>query len=162
MKQYKTAEQQVETWADTILRLSYSYLKNTQDAQDICQTVLLRLLTSAPEFESQEHEKAWVLRVTANACKDLLRSPWRKRTCELDACAQFAAPEEPDSELLRTVQALPAKYRTVIHLYYYEGYSAQEVGEILGISANTVYTRLARARKKLKWELEENGYEWTK
>lgn len=156
MNKQQDAEQKVEAWADTILRLGYSYLKNTQDAQDVCQTVLLRLLTAAPEFESPEHEKAWVLRVTANACKDILRSPWHRRSCELEACAQFAAPPEPDGELLQAVQALPAGYRAVICLYYYEGYSAQEVGSILGISANTVYTRLARARKKLKWELEGN------
>ena len=159
MDKSKTAEKLVETYADTILRLSYSYLRNTQDAQDICQTVLLKLLTGAPEFVSAEHEKAWVLRVTANACKDLLRSPWRKRTCGLEVCAQQSAPEPPDGELLRLVNGLPVRYREVIHLYYYEGYSAQEIGEILGISANTVYTRLARARKKLKGRLEETGYE---
>ena len=83
MNQNERAERLVEAYADTILRLSYSYLKNTADAQDICQTVLIRLLAEERSFDSPEHEKAWVLRTAANACKDVLKSPWRKRTCGL-------------------------------------------------------------------------------
>ena len=91
--------------------------------------------------------------MAANACKDLLKSPWRKRTCGLDACAEFPAPEPEESEVQAAVDALPVPYRTVIYLYYYEGYSAAEIGSILGMPTATVHTRLARARTKLKGQL---------
>lgn len=159
MKETRTAQQLVDAHADAILRLSYSYLKNTQDAQDICQTVLVKLLTQAPTFASPAHERAWVLRVTANACKDLLKSPWHTRICTLEHCAQMAAPPPPDSDVIRAVNDLPAKYRVVIHLHYYEGYSTQEIGRILGLSTGAVCTRLTRARQQLKWELEEHEHE---
>ena len=84
MQQDQRAEELVRRYADPILRLSYAYLKNTHDAQDVCQTVFVKLLTEPRDFESPEHEKAYVLRMAANACKDLLRSPWRKRVCGLD------------------------------------------------------------------------------
>ena len=84
MQQDQRAEELVGRYADPILRLSYAYLKNTHDAQDVCQTVFVKLLTEPRDFESPEHEKAYVLRMAANACKDLLRSPWRKRVCGLD------------------------------------------------------------------------------
>ena len=80
------AEYLAQTYSDAILRLSYTYLKNTSDAQDICQSVFVKLLTQPQEFESVEHERAYILRMAANACKDLLKSPWRKRTCGLEAC----------------------------------------------------------------------------
>ena len=79
------AEYLAQTYSDAILRLSYTYLKNTSDAQDICQSVFVKLLTQPQEFESAEHERAYILRMAANACKDLLKSPWRKRTCGLEA-----------------------------------------------------------------------------
>ena len=87
------AEYLAETYADAILRLSYTYLKSTHDAQDICQTVFVKLLTEPRTFETPEHERSYVLRMAANTCKDLLKSPWRKRTCGLEACAQIPAPE---------------------------------------------------------------------
>ena len=150
---YQQAEYLAETYADAILRLCYAYLKNTHDAQDICQTVFVKLLTEPRTFESPQHERAYLLRMAANACKDLLKSPWRKRTCGLDACAEFSAPEPEESEVQTAVNALPVPYRTVIYLYYYEGYSAAEIGSILGMPTATVHTRLARARTKLKGQL---------
>lgn len=153
------AEYLAETYSDAILRLSYTYLKNTDDAQDICQTVFVKLLTAPRSFESREHERAYVLRMTANACKDLLKSPWRKRKCSLDACMEIPAPEIPDGSVLEAVNRLPDTYRAVIYLFYYEGYQASEIGRILGIPTPTVHTRLARGREKLKPFLEEYGYE---
>ena len=111
------AERLANTYADAILRLSYAYLKNTQDAQDVCQTVFVRLLTEPREFESGEHERAYILRMAANACKDLLKSPWRRRTCDLEACAQVPAPETSDGSVLAAVNQLPAHYRSVIYLF---------------------------------------------
>lgn len=153
------AEYLAETYSDAILRLSYTYLKNTDDAQDICQTVFVKLLTAPRTFESRDHERAYVLRMTANACKDLLKSPWRKRKCSLDACMEIPAPEIPDGSVLEAVNRLPDTYRAVIYLFYYEGYQASEIGRILGIPTPTVHTRLARGREKLKPFLEEYGYE---
>lgn len=154
----KEAERLANIYSDAILRLSYTYLKNTEDAQDICQTVFVKLLTDPVEFDSPDHEKAYILRMAANACKDLLKSPWRKRKCSLDCCMEIPAPEEPDGSVLEAVNQLPASYRSVIYLFYYEGYKAEEIGGILGIPKATVHTRLARGREKLKPFLEEYGY----
>ena len=161
MDQNQRAEYLAQTYADAILRLSYTYLKNTHDAQDICQTVFVKLLTEPREFDSPDHERAYILRMAANACKDLLKSPWRKRTCGREACAQVRAPEAADGSLLAAVNSLPPHYRAVIYLYYYEGYQASEIGAILGVPAATVHTRLARGRAKLKELLGGTEYERT-
>lgn len=150
MDQTQRAEFLAETYADAILRLSYTYLKNTHDAQDVCQTVFVKLLTEPREFESPEHERAYILRMAANACKDMLKSPWRKRTCGPDTVLEVLAPEAADGSVLAAVNQLPPHYRAVIYLYYYEGYQASEIGGILGIPTATVHTRLARGRAKLK------------
>ena len=155
----KQAEYLADTYSDAILRLSYTYLKNVDDAQDICQTVFVKLLTQPREFESAEHERAYVLRMTANACKDLLKSPWRKRRVSLEDCQELTAPEIRDGSVLEAVNRLPDRYRAVIYLFYYEGYQAAQIGRILGIPTPTVHTRLARGREKLKPFLEEYGYE---
>lgn len=144
------AERLANAYADAILRLSYTYLKNTQDAQDVCQTVFVKLLTEPRDFESAEHERAYILRMAANACKDLLKSPWRKRTCGLETVLEVPAPEAGDGSVLSAVNQLPAHYRTVIYLFYYEGYQAAEIGKILGVPTATVHTRLARGRARLK------------
>ena len=148
------AERLAQTYADAILRLSYTYLKNTEDAQDICQTIFVKLLSDPRTFESPEHEKAYILRMTVNACKDLLKNPWRTRKCSLDAIGEVPAPEEPDGSILHAVNQLPGHYRTVLYLHYYEGYTAGEIGRILRIPKATVHTRLNRAREKLKPILE--------
>lgn len=152
----KQAERLVYAYADMILRLSYTYLKSTYDAEDICQTVFLKYLTSAPQFESPEHEKAWILRTAANACKDILKSAWRTRTCDIEGCAEIPAPDMADDVVLSAVQTLPDKYRIPIYLYYYEGYQIREIAEILGERAATVNTRLDRGRKRLKQMLGGN------
>lgn len=92
MDYMEQAERLARTYADPILRLSYTYLKNTHDAQDICQTVFVKLLTEPREFESPEHERAYILRMAANACKDLLKSPWHQRSESLDQGMQVPAP----------------------------------------------------------------------
>ena len=150
------AERLANTYADAILRLSYAYLKNTQDAQDVCQTVFVRLLTEPREFESGEHERAYILRMAANACKDLLKSPWHKRTCGLEACGDLPAPQAEEGSVLSAVNELPAHYRSVIYLYYYEGYSVKEIAEILRIKETTVQTRLMRARNALREIVKED------
>ena len=110
-------------------------MKNTQDAQDVCQTVFVRLLTEPREFESGEHERAYILRMAANACKDLLKSPWRRRTCDLEACAQVPAPETSDGSVLAAVNQLPAHYRSVISVSYthLDVYKRQVLGNGQGV-----------------------------
>lgn len=159
MNPIQQAEYLANTYADAILRLSYTYLKNTHDAQDICQSVFVKLLAEPRAFESPAHEKAYVLQMAANACKDLLKSPWRKRTCGLDAVLEVPAPPEEDGSVLAAVNSLPAHYRAVIYLFYYEGYQAAEIGAILGVPTATVHTRLARGRAKLKALLGGMEYE---
>lgn len=148
------AERLVGAYADLILRLSYTYLKSTHDAEDICQTVLLKLMGAPARFEGPEHERAWVVRTTANACKDVLRSGHRRRTVGLEAAPDAAAPEEPESEVVDAVMALPCKYREAIYLYYYEGYSIREIAKLTGRSESAVSAHLSRGRAKLRTMLE--------
>ena len=143
------ARRAVDEYADLILRLSCTYLKSTQDGEDICQTVLLKLLTGDRAFDSPEHEKAWVIRATINACKDELRA-FRRRAVPLDEAAGVSAPEMPRSDVLDAVMALPDKYREAICLVYYEGYSAKETAALLGRSEAAVNAHLSRGRKKLR------------
>ena len=151
------AEWLVNAYSDLILRLSYTYLKSTQDGEDICQTVLLKLLAGGETFESPEHEKAWVIRTAINACKDELRA-FRRRAVPLEAAAEAAAPEPPQSHVLDGVMALPEKYREAIYLFYYEGYSIDEIAALTGRSGAAVSAHLSRGRKKLKTILGGDGY----
>ena len=124
-------------------------------AEDAAQTAMLRLWRSGQAFPDDNQLRHWLVRVTVNACKDALRSPWRRRMVPLDDCREpvFNTPEHQN--LYAEVMALPAKYRLPLYLYYYEGYTAAEVGELLGLGPSTVRTRLARAREKLKAQLRE-------
>ncbi|MEE0547654.1 MAG: sigma-70 family RNA polymerase sigma factor [Peptococcaceae bacterium] len=121
---------------------------------DICQTVFLIYAMNDKVFDSEAHEKAWIIRVTINACKDLLKSFFRKHTVSLDAYVeQGGVVDAAHSEVLEAVLALPEKYRRVIYLHYYEGYPAADIAEILRINVNTVYTQLTRAKGLLRDEL---------
>lgn len=144
-----------ELYAQDVFRLALSYLRNRQDAEDICQTVFLRLLHSNTRLICGK-EKAWLLTCTANACKNLLASFWRKNTQELDDSISFE--DGAGQELWTALGALPPKHRACIHLYYYEGYSQNEIAEILNISRTAVQSRMSRAREQLKKELI--GYEY--
>ena len=152
------AERLVNTYADLILRLSYTYLKSTDDAQDICQTVFLKLLQKPQAFSSPEHEKAWIIRTTINACKDHLKSHWRKTTVPIEAAQHVPAPAAEPGSILASVNLLPPKYRAVIYLHYYEGYTAPEIAQLLGRLPSTVNTQLRRGREQLKTLLEKEGY----
>ena len=154
----REAERLVNTYSDLILRLSYTYLKSTQDGEDFCQTVLLKLLTGEEAFKSLEHEKAWVIRTTINACKDELRA-FRRKAVPLDTVMETAAPEPPRSEVLDAVMALPEKYREAIYLFYYEGYAVKEIAALTGRSEAAVSAHLSRGRKKLRELLGGKEYE---
>lgn len=145
-----TAKRLVDTYADLILRVSYQYLKQTCDAEDICQSVFLKYITHDMRFDSVEHEKAWIIRTTINACKDHVKSSFFRRTVALDDAERIAAPAVPDSWLLDMMKALPEKYRISLYLYYYEEYSAREIGQILDVSEHAVTQYLSRGRRKLR------------
>ena len=151
----REARRLVDSYADMILRISTNYLKSTCEAEDVCQTVFLRYMTSAPEFESPEHEKAWVIRTAINVCKNELKSAFFRRTTGIDDIAELTAPDDPDPGVLKEIMKLPANYRISIYLYYYEGYSAAEIADILGKKESAVMAYLSRGRKKLKMAFAE-------
>ena len=144
------AKRLVNLYADTILRISYQYLKQTCDAEDICQTVFLKYITANMTFDSAEHEKAWIIRTTINACKDHLKSAFFRRTSPLEDAAAVAAPAVPDSWLLDAMKTLPEKYRISLYLYYYEEYSLREIASLMSVSESAVGQYLTRARRKLR------------
>ena len=141
-----------EAYADDVFRLALSYLQNRHDAEDVCQTVFLKLMERKKPLDAGK-EKAWLLTCTANACKDHLKSFWRKLTVSLND--QIVLHDEADRTLWEAVHTLAPKYRMVVHLYYYEGYAQDEIAEILKISKTAVQTRMSRARKQLKEVLKE-------
>lgn len=151
----------VELYADTVQRICTIHLKNYADAEDVFQTVFFKYALRCEPFDSPEHEKAWMIRVTVNACKDILKSFFRRRVVSIDQVLEQADSMKSDhKEVLEAVISLPQKYRDVIYLHYYEGYTAPEIGQILGKKPNTVYTLLTRARDLLKEKLGGDEYEW--
>lgn len=155
MRSEEEANRAIRLYADTVRRICMVHLKNYSDTEDIFQTVFLKYVLHPEPFESEEHEKAWIIRVTVNACKDLLKNVFRSRTVPLDTLVEMPQAQElRHRELLEAVLSLPLKYKDVVYLYYYEGYSAEEISRILKKNVNTVYTLLTRARKILKKELE--------
>lgn len=141
----------IDLYANTIRRICMVHLKNYADTEDIFQTVFLKYILSSVVFENDEHEKAWFIRVTINACKDFLKSFFRKNTVALEEV--IPADEEmteDNHEVLEAVLGLPEKYREVIYLHYYEGYSGAEIAKLLNRKVNTVYTLLSRAKEMLR------------
>lgn len=146
-----------ERYQNMVYRTALHALGSPQDADDAVQEVFLRLFRRKEPFEGEEHLRRWLLRVTVNCCRDVLKSPWRKRRVsweELPETPVFDRPEQ--AALYREVMALPEKYRTVLNLFYYEELSVREIGELLGVGDSTVTTRLARARRRLKERLGED------
>ena len=151
MRSEQEANRAIERYADTVRRICMIHLKNHADTEDIFQNVFLKYVLSTTVFESEEHEKAWFIRVTINACRDLLKSFFRSRTVSLDTLLdQPADLTETDRTVLDAVLALSPKFRDVVYLHYYEGYTAPQIGEILHKNVNTIYTLLNRAKQALK------------
>ncbi|MBR5020238.1 MAG: sigma-70 family RNA polymerase sigma factor [Oscillospiraceae bacterium] len=144
----------IKLYSDMVLRLCGVYLKNDADAEDIFQNVFLKYALRDRPFENAEHEKAWFIRVTVNACKDLLKSFFRTRTVPLTELPDYLSGLAPERlAVLEAVWALPGAYRDVIYLHYYEGYTAPEIAGILHRNPNTVYTHLARGKAMLRESL---------
>ena len=144
----------VRLYSDMILRICYLYLKQTQDAEDICQDVFLKLLLRETDFTSLEHEKAWIIRTTINSCKDHLRRAFFRKSVPLETARELSAPAVEESYLLDKVLQLLEKYRISLFLYYYEGYKVYEIAELLGKQPNTVSAYLSRGKRKLKAMIE--------
>lgn len=165
-------ESAMERWGDTVLRLATSRMGNAADAEDVFQTVFMRLLQSKDRFADDEHLKAWLLRVTINCCNDAHRSPWNKRHTELDdttaSTLRASELDEPGreplddsfgsrnlkrSDLATALTRLTPQQRTVVHLFYFEGYATDKIAQITGERPGTVRSHLHRARKALKINL---------
>ena len=144
-----------ERYMDTVFRVAYSYLRCRDDADDVTQDVLIQLYKTDKEFESYSHVKNWLIRVTVNQCKKVFRAPWRKTESLEDYAQTLGFEHEEDHDLFLAVMQLERKYRIVVVLYYYEGYSTSEIASMLGVPVNTVSTRLARARAKLRTLITE-------
>lgn len=141
----------LDTYSQTLIKLSYTYVKNICDAEDIAQDVFVALIKRGKPFDSTEHEKAWLLRTVINKSKNHLRSGWIKRTVSLSDSAELGTDvSDEKTQVMEAVLSLPEKYRTVIHLFYYNGYSINEIAEIVGKKPATVGTLLARGRSLLK------------
>ena len=152
----------LETYGTTILRIAYTYVKNLQDAEDVVQETFLKYLEHLPKFESSAHEKAWLLRVAINISKNKCKSAWSRLRVDHEEVFTIQGTKEVGyeqvewkSEVLQAVLSLPLKYRAVIHLYYYEDYSIQEIATCLGKNKNTIKSLLNRGRERLKRTLEE-------
>ena len=152
----ESLENAINVYSDMVYRLAFFQMKNKSDADDVFQDVFFRYIRKKPSFESSEHEKAWFIRVTVNCCKNMFSSAWRKRTVPLDESIPYIDKEE--SDLFRELQKLPKKYIAVVHLYYYEDMSIDEISKAIGISSSAVKMRLMRARNMLKDVLKEEDY----
>lgn len=138
-------------YRDDVYRLAVNYTRSEQEAEDVCQTVFLKLLQQ--DFITPGKEKAWLMQVTANECRDLLKSSWWKRTVPLESA--FRMPETELDETIYALRKLKPKYRVVLYLHYYEQYTTTEIAQLLKIPAGTVSTRLKRGREQLKTMLKE-------
>lgn len=158
MRSEQEVNRAIEQYADTVRRLCMIHLKNYHDTEDIFQSVFLKYVLSSVIFESEEHEKAWLIRVTINACRDFFKDFFRSHTVPFDELLGQTWELTPEnSEVLEAVMSLPAKYRDVVYLHYYEGYTAGEIARILKKNQNTVYTLLTRSKKLLREKLGGDG-----
>ena len=147
----------VNSYSDMLLRICMHYTKNLHDAQDMVQSAFLRLLENEIVFDSKEHEKAWLIRVCINLCKDNLKSSWNKKVDSTDELEIKDSPYEIEDEsyILSHIRTLPAKQKAAIYLFYYEEMSVKEIAKAMGATQNTVLSWLRRGRKALEKLLKE-------
>lgn len=153
-----SAQEAFASYGDRIFAAAYSVLRNREDADDVVQDTFVKYCATDKEFTDCEHLKAWLLRLAINRAKDLLRQFWRRNTVSWDdyeGSLEFQEPE--DRTVFQAVMALPVKYRTAIHLYYYEEYSIAQIAQLLHCSQSAIKSQLSRGRKILKTKLTE---EW--
>lgn len=155
------AEELVDKYARLVYQLAYARTRSKEAAEDIFQDVFLKLVSKRPVFDNEEHEKAWFCRVTVNCANSYWRNPFRRRTQSLDEteAGKLSAPgpEEDSAGLNACLDRLSPELRTIVHLYYYEGYSSPEIAALLGKGESAVRMALMRARRQLRNFLEEGG-----
>ena len=144
----------VSSYQDMVYRIALHCFGQPQDAEDAVQEVFLRLYTRTELFESEEHLRYWLIRVTVNVCRDVLKNPWRKRRIPLSSVPEPIFERQEQLELYQEVLSLPEKYRVVLVLFYYEELSTKDIAEILHLRQSAVTTRLSRARDLLKKRLK--------
>lgn len=155
--EHDSISKKIDMYTDTLYRIAYTYSGNRSDAEDIVQEAFLKYIKKKSKFDSDEHEKAWLIRVTINLCKDYLKSFWHKNTTELTE--DVIVPQEENRQIWDSVRRLSPKYRIVIELYYREGYSIKEIAMILKKNPSTIGNQLSRAKRLLEKMLRENDYE---
>lgn len=142
---------------DTVYRVCFMYMKNKHDTEDLVQNTFIKLMNDGTVFESQEHEKAWLIRTATNLCKDHFRHWWSK-TVGMDKIPEDAVEYSFDTDgTYEMIMSLPPKYKTVIYLYYYEGYSTAEIAKMLNKNHSTIRSHLHNARKLLKIKMEDDS-----
>jgi len=147
----------IDKYSNTVFRLALAKTKNKEMAEDIFQEVFIKYIKRKSVFESTEHEKAWIIRVTLNCCKDLWNSAWLRHTVPLEEYQGNKATTNSNDDVYIAVMNLPEKYRIPIHLFYYEELSVSEIGMVLKVNKNTIATQLKRAREMLKTNLHDGG-----
>lgn len=143
----------INSYGDLLYRTGIMILGNPQDVEDVLQEVMIKVLQKMPEFHDREHEKAWLLRVTINLCKDMLRFRFRHQYIQIEEL-EIEAENTDDKQILREIMTLPARWRIVLLLHYVEGYSLKEIADILAVSENAVKKRMQRAKAGLKKKLQ--------
>ena len=151
-----SAAELVERYSATIYRLAFARLQNISDAEDVTQEVLLKYIRSQKTFNDEEHRKAWILKVTVNTIKTVATTAFRRHDVALEEAAYMSYTTEPVNDVAEAVKRLPEKYRTVIHLFYFEDLPVKQIAQILGTTTGTVKSQLSRAREKLKELLSED------
>lgn len=144
----------MDVYGGCLYRTACVMLGKPEDAQDILQETLIKYMEKAPAFKSEEHEKAWLLKVTGNLCRDFLRFNRRHRHLSLEQAAEICA-EQEDQEIIKEVILLPAKYKIVLLLFYVEGYQAKEIAHMIGITESAVKKRLQRGRELLRRRIDQ-------
>ena len=154
----QTVQELATLYQSNLFAVSFNICKNAQDAEDIVQDTFVQYYTTKKEFESEQHIRAWLIRVAVNKAKNVTRTFWRRNKISIEDYMETLVFETPEAEnLFETVMHLPEKYRIVIHLYYYEDYTVREIADILKLSESNVKIRLSRGRALLKEALKE---EW--
>ncbi|MBR3881728.1 MAG: sigma-70 family RNA polymerase sigma factor [Clostridia bacterium] len=146
----------INNYSDMVYKVALTRCGNVENAEDVFQNVFMKLSEKMPKFKSEEHKKAWLIRVTINFSKNMNMSAWNRKVVTLDENMEFETKEE--SDVFSVVCDLPQNYRTVIYLYYYEGYKVEEIAKLMSSTSGTIKTWLYRAREILKTKLE-GGFE---
>ena len=146
------------SYGNMVFKIAMVNLGNKADAEETLQEAFYKLLYKAPEFNDDEHEKAWLIKITVNLCRDILRSVWHRRVVKLEDIDKYYN-DPTDSGVMKEIVKLPTKYKTVIYLYYFEDYSVKQISEILKTKESAIKMRLLRGRQLLKIELKGNEHE---